>query len=387
MKWTSLPRHTPRWITRHPVLLSEWLVARNALQRALTHRRRGQIGAIAVLFAATALALAGPLAAHATSVINELYEYWVALFVACAMYAAASVARRRRASRREFVASWLAAAPIGHISESASHAARSLLPLVLQSSVVLTVIAVLGRLSHASGPVTTRIEACIGVGVICGATIGWWVFRAREAEHAAGSRYVFRATTRTQPRPSDVALSTWPLAQLMAWGRPENTRVLLMAALFAVQGGSSALHGLAVVASWFAASYLGGLLSASLRAMSEAAAWLRSTPLPFFQFAWSISRRALIHQFIGAAVAAGLLVAVGSTWTMALYCAALWLAIVAVASAAALAECYRGTSSTAAITLSLAVLAAIESRARGWSIPCAAVMTAWHLRRGAKAWR
>jgi hypothetical protein len=387
MKWTSLPRHTPRWITRHPVLLAEWLAARTALRRAMTHRHRWQIAAITVLFAATAFALAGPLAAHAAGVVNVLYEYWVALFVASAMYAAVTVARRRRVSRREFAASWLVAAPIGQFSESASHATRSLVPLVLQSTVVLAVIAILGRLSSAAGPVTTKIEACIGAGVISGAAIGCWGLGAREAGHAAGSRYVVRARTRTQPRPSDAALSTWPLAQLMAWGRPENARVLLMAALFAVQGGSSALHGLAVVASWFAASYLGGLLSASVRAMNEAAAWLRSTPLPFFRFAWSIARRALIHQFIGAAVAAGLLVAVGSTWTMALYLAALWLAIVAVASAAALAECYRGTSSAAAIALSLAALAAIESRARGWSIPCAALMTAWHLRRGAKAWR
>jgi hypothetical protein len=387
MKWTSLPRRTPRWITRHPVLLAEWLVACNAVRRAMTHRRRWWIAAIVALFAATAVAIAGPFATHAASAVNLLYEYWVALLVASAMYAAVTVARRRRVSKREFAASWLVAAPIGHLSESASHATRSLVPLALQSVGVVTVIVVLARLSNAPDPVTTKIVACIVAGVSCGAAIGCWLLRARDTDHAAGSRYVFRARTNVQPRPSDAALSTWPLAQLMAWGRPENTRVLLLAALFAVQGGSSAVHGLAVVASWFAASYLGGLLSASVRAMNEAAAWLRSTPLPFFQFAWSISRRALIHQAIGAAVAAGLLVAIGSTWTMALYLTGLWLIIVVVASTATLAECYRGTSSTAAITLSLAVLAAIESRARGWSIPCATVMTAWHLRRGAKAWR
>jgi hypothetical protein len=337
-----------------------------------------------VLLGVTALAAAAPLASHASNVVGTLSEYWVATFVVSAMYAAVSVSRRRRSSQLQFTGSWLAAAPVGHRSQAVSHAVRSLFPLLLQSAGVMLLIAVLARLSAAPSSIARRIEACVGAGAICGALVGAWLLRFREHEHAVGSRYVVRARTGAQLRQSDAALAGWPLAQLMAWSRPENSRVLLLAALFAVQGGSSALHGLAVVASWLAASYLGGLLSASVRATREAAAWLRSTPMPFFRFAWSISRRSLLHQFAGAGVAVVLFAAVGSSWAMALYLAGLWMAMVVLVSAVALAECYGGRAPAASIALSLAALAALESRARGWSIPCALLMTAWHLRRGAR---
>jgi hypothetical protein len=385
MKWTALPRGTPRWLERHPVLLADWLAACNALRRSTANRRRSLMVVAAALLGVTALAAAAPLASRAANLVGTLCAYWVATFVVCAMYAAVSVSRRRRSSRQQFAGSWLVAAPMGHRSLAVSHAVRSLLPLLLQSAGAMLLIAVLARLSAAPSGIARRVEACVGAGAICGALVGWWLLRFREHEHAVGSRYVLRARTGAQLRPSDAGLAGWPLAQVMAWSRPENSRVLLLAALFAVQGGSSALHGLAVVASWFAASYLSALLSASVRATREAAAWLRSTPMPFLRFAWSISRCSLLHQFAGSIVAVGLFVAVGSSWAMALYLAGLWMAIVVLVSTIALAECYRGRAPTISIAVSLAALAAIESRARGWSIPCAALMTAWHLRRAARS--
>ena len=341
MKWTSLPRHTPRWIARHPVLLVEWLVACNALRRATMRRRLFQLAALALLLGSAGLAVAGPLAGDASNVVSALSEYWVATFIASAMYAAAAIARRQRASRQQFAASWLVATPISPRSESVSHAVRSLLPLLLRSAGAILLVAALVYLSASPSGRVRTIGYCIAAGAICGAAVGWWVRRTPVVENEVGSRYVLRARTTAQLHVSDAALSTWPLAQLMAWGRPANTRVLLIVALFAVQGGSSALHGLAVVACWFVASYLGGLLGASWRAIHDAAAWLRSTPLPFPRFAWSISRRALLHQWVGAAAAVLLFTALGSSWTMALHLAAAWLTIVVLAQAIVLTSTQR----------------------------------------------
>ncbi|MFC4307838.1 hypothetical protein ACFPN2_01985 [Steroidobacter flavus] len=104
-------------------------------------------------------------------------------------------------------------------------------------------------------------------------------------------------------QPDSAGLAGWPIAQVLSWSRPENSRYVLIAALLAVQGGSSAVAGLSVVAMYFVASYLAALVSAMTTVAKSAAIWLRATPITLMGFVWSVSRRAFAHQCIGVALA------------------------------------------------------------------------------------
>jgi hypothetical protein len=140
--------------------------------------------------------------------------------------------------------------------------------------------------------------------------------------------------------------------------------------MLSVQAGSSALGGLAVVAAWLLASYLGALLSAIVQVAGAAAAWLRSTPISFREFAWGIARRAILHQALGTVLAAGLMLVLGAPALMAVQAGGLWLLIVVLVTGAVLADTYRGRSPAIRIALSLAALAALAA--------------IWQLRAGAK---
>jgi hypothetical protein len=200
-----------------------------------------------------------------------------------------------------------------------------------------------------------------------------------------GSRYVGGAKPRSETLPSLAALSGWPLAQVRAWGRPENLRILVVIpALFAVQAGSSAVHGLSVLAIWVLGGYLGGLLRAVWHTARSASDWLRSTSIPFAQFAWAMTRRALLHQFVGTAVAAAVMIGLGAPWPSTLYVSALWLAIVVLSYSIFVVDAYRSRPPLVRLVLSFTTLAIVAAREHVWSIPLAALLAAWHLRAGAK---
>ena len=224
----------------------------------------------------------------------------------------------------------------------------------------------------------------IAAATVLGAAIGWWSARRSRADALEGSRYVGRIKSATLQFLLSAALSGWPLAQVRAWGRPDNLRILLMVAMLAVQAGSSALVGLSVVAIWLLGGYLAGLLAAVLQTANLAAHWLRSTPIPFAQFAWALTRRALLYQVVATAVGIGLMVILGAPLLSALYIGALWLTIVLLSCSIGLAESYRARPPFVRMAVSFAALAIVEAREHGWSIPLAALLAAWHLRAGAK---
>ena len=57
MKGSSFPPGTPAWLLRHPLLLAEWLAARNLLGRARTHAVVVVAAGAAILAAAAVLGL------------------------------------------------------------------------------------------------------------------------------------------------------------------------------------------------------------------------------------------------------------------------------------------------------------------------------------------
>ncbi|HTU63795.1 MAG TPA: hypothetical protein VMF89_35265 [Polyangiales bacterium] len=365
---------------RHPALLVEWLRLVNSLSR---WRAEGSKAILLVLSAvAVIVALLFSLSGHWVGAIGTLAEYWVLLAIVATIYAATSVSGRRRRLEESKAQSWLIATPIQPQSLLVSHAIRVLLPLFVVAVIVVMFPALVALTNDGVANAAERVAGAAAGGLIVGGMAGWWMGR-RTNKHSSTvpSRYVPQpralrstiATTSSEPagalanavlRPDASGLSGWPIAQVFAWSRPENSRYVLVAALLAVQGGSSAVAGLSVVAMYFVASYLAALVSAMTTVARSAASWLRATPITLMGFVWSVSRRALAHQIIGVVLAVGCTLMLGAPVAMALELAALWLGLFVSISGFALVDSYRGRSPLVKIALSVAAFAALASVAQ-----------------------
>jgi len=370
-------------LRRHPLLLAEWLAARNLLRRAQAHAAIVLVAGVGVLGALAVILFT--FAPRFTAIFDGLLTYRVVMIAVVAIYAAFAAGSRRQRSEIRYTQFWLAAAPVRQYSRTLAILVVTLLPLAAQLLVVCLVVAAMGVVGDVAASVVGKTTLCVAGAAAVGAAVGWWSARRSRADAMEGSRYVGAVRPRNETVPSAAALSGWPLAQVRAWGRPENLRVLvLIPALFAVQAGSSALHGLSVIAIWVLGGYLGGLVSAVFQTARSASHWLRSTPIPFAQFAWTMTRRAVLYQLVGTAVGAALMISLGAPLLSTLYVGALWLAIVLLSCSIAVADAYRSRPPLVRAVLSFATLAVVEARAHGCSIPMAVLLAAWHLRAGAK---
>lgn len=321
---TSLPAGTPAILRRHPALLVEWLGVVNSWAR---WRKEGSRAAFFVFgaIAAVAVMLLAVIFGHAVPAVEMLAQYWVLVCVVTAVYAFTSVNGRRRHLEESQSQSWLIATPISPSSLLVSHAIRTLLPIVVMfAAVVMFAGCVLLLHGGVSAAIGTAVAA-IGGGLSFGAAAGWWAAGRGRAQagtptgtDTAASRYVPRLRVAGPMRPNDDALAHLPIAQVFAWSRPENSRYVVVMALLAVQGGSSAIAGLSVVAMYFIASYLAALLSAMMTVSKLAATWLRSTPMTLGAFVLALSRRAFVHQLIGTALGVVFMSLLGAPLAMAL---------------------------------------------------------------------
>jgi len=370
-------------LRRHPLLFAEWLVACNLLRRARAHAPVVLGTSVGILAAVAVVVLT--FAPRFRGVFEALLDYRALLIAAVGLYAAFTVGKQRERAEVRYTQFWLAAAPVRQYSRTLAILVVTLLPLVAQLLGACVMLAALGVAGEVHATVVGKVMLWIALATAIGSIVGWWSARRSRADALEGSRYVGAIKPRNETLPSAAALSGWPVAQVRAWGRPENLRILvLIPALFAVQAGSSAVHGLSVLAIWVLGGYLGGLLRAVWHTARSASAWLRSTPIPFAQFAWAMTRKALLHQLVGTAVAAAVLISLGAPLANALYLGALWLAIVLLSYSIFVVDAYRARPPLIRLVLSFATLAIVEARQHGWSIPLAALLAAWHLRAGAK---
>lgn len=404
----------PAFLRRHPALWVEWLRLVNSLSR---WRGDGRRAVLLILCAvAVVIALVVALSGHIVSAIGTLAEYWVLLAVVAAIYAATSVSGRWRQLEESRSQSWLIATPIPARSLLISQAIRVLLPLAVLAVAAVLFPALIALMNEGVAAAAEKVAGAAIGGLLVGSAVGWFAARRAKPSGVVPSRYVPQprlrrsvpAQSRGTPsqtssevahtavagahvtdaatgeaahiagadasvtgevafvagaytRPDVAGLSGWPIAQVLSWSRPDNSRYVLVAALLAVQGGSSALTGLSVVAMYFVASYLAALLSAMTAVAKSAAIWLRATPITLMGFVWSISRRALAHQLIGVALAITCMLLLGSPLSMALQLAALWLGLFVSISGFALVDHYRGRSPLVKIALSIAAFAAIAT--------------------------
>jgi hypothetical protein len=370
-------------LRRHPLLFAEWLVACNLLRRARA-RAAVVVAALVGILAAVAVLLLS-FAPRFRGLFDHLLDYRALVIAAIGLYAAFAIGKQRERAEIRYTQFWLAAAPVRQYSRILAILVVTLLPLAAQLLAAYVMLAAMGVAGGVKATVVGKVMLWVALATAIGSAVGWWSARRSRAEALEGSRYVGAIKPRSGTQPSLAALSGWPVAQVRAWGRPENLRILvLIPALFAVQAGSSAVHGLSVLAIWVLGGYLGGLLRAVWHTGRSAAQWLRSTPIPFAQFAWAMTRTALLHQFVGTAVAAAVLISLGAPLANASYLGALWLAIVLLSYSIFVVDAYRSRPPLVRLVYSFAALAIVEARAHGWSIPLAALLAAWHLRAGAK---
>jgi hypothetical protein len=350
----------------------EWLRLVNLWSRYRQESGRSAafvIAAVLVVAIVSVTALSG----HAAAFIETLARYWLLVGVLAVVYAATTVSRRRRHIEESQSQSWLVATPISTSSLRWSHAIRTLLPLFGMLVAVAMFAVVVALIDGGTRSAARIFIAASSGGLLIGGLAGWWAAGRRrgKAAGAVASRYVPRPRVTGLPRPSVTGLASWPIAQVLAWSRPENSRYVLIVALQAVNGGSSAIAGLSVVAMYFVVSYLVALLLATTSVSKQAASWLRATPMTLGTFVLSLSRRALVHQLLGSAIMVALMSMLGAPVDMAFDMAALWMGLVVSISGLALVDDYRGRSPAVKIALSIAAFAAL-----------AAVV---HFRAGAKA--
>ena len=232
-------------LRRHPLLLAEWLALRNLL-RGRGHMRRKSCSLCLGDASARLVVLLLTLRSHFPRVVRRLARRiacWLIAVIGCRMRSQPWVSSGERAEVR-YTQFWLAAAPVRQYSRTlailvvSSAAARAQL---LAVGVLLAAMGVAGRVDA-----TRRQSRCSGSPVArsIGATVGWWSARRSRADAMEGSRYVRKVKARTHTIPSAAAVSGWPLAQVRAWGRPENLRILLLIAH--ARGSSRLVRGSSV---------------------------------------------------------------------------------------------------------------------------------------------
>lgn len=377
----AIPPLLTRMFRRQPSLLAGAIGALNFASR-LSRTRAALIG-LSITGLAAAIVLSVAALGQAAWAVALLLERGELFALGCAIYAAALVVRRRREVAAAASRSWLVATPAathGRTATGAMLVAASLLWRLLAALALATLLCVDAAVTLDQA---MRLAAWAAAGAGLGALLGAALPRAPDAERNPASRYTRRPRTQRGLTPSAAPLSGWPAAQALAWSRPENSRWLVVAAILSVPAGAGAFGGLSILATWLGASYLVAVLAALPRVARDAAAWLRSTPLDFWAFAWPIARSALWQQAAGAAIAAIVMVAAGASPLDALELGCLWLALVVLVAAVSLADCYRGRSPLAKIWLSALSALLAEQRLRGLGVALALAVTAWHLRRGA----
>ncbi|HEY5807605.1 MAG TPA: hypothetical protein VIT67_06540 [Povalibacter sp.] len=365
-----------RWLQRHPLLLAACLSLRTRWMRA----PRWPLALAGAAAGLTLWLVAPQLWEPATRLIEVMVDYSLVLAGLSMLHALLVVSKLRKTLYAGYLKSWLAAAPIARRNASLSIAVQIAAIALVHLILLLLLVGLVAWLGTKPGAMAD-ITIFATTGFASGAALAL-LLRNRERQGREATRYAPRLRTSADRwTPSSRPLAHWPMAQVFAWHRPENLRVILLAVLFTVQGGSSMLAGLCVVSAWLLAIYLVTLLHATIHVGQVAAHWLRCTPMPFLTFAWPIARQSFSQQVIGAAASGVLGVLLGSPVLLTCYLVALWIMVVALVLAVSLADSYRNQRSTAKLALSLTGVAAIEMRAQGWSIPVALLLIGWHVRR------
>jgi len=359
-----------------PLVRDWWLTRVTRLRRAGLFTGRGLLISVFAVALAVAMLIALTHSAYAVAAFRWASAHPVLVVIAATLYAALLVSRQRAHLRLAYSQSWLRATPLPGRAFASMQMLRISVSVVLH--IALCGIVIVSSAHAADLPSQPILKTLLG-GLLLGTGLGAIWPQAASNHASEDSRFISRVRTSSNT-PSLCALSRWPVAKALAWHRPENSRFLFVIAALSVPVGSSALIGLAILATWSLVSYLVALMRAIPAVAREAALWLRPTVIPFTEFAWSIARRALWHQLVGTVVLASIFTALGAALIDTIYFAALWMSVVAMTAATSLRQQYLRLPSLSRNALALLLVVIAESRERGWGAMIALAWTVAHVR-------
>lgn len=368
---------------RHPLRHALWLETRNRFLSFVGIGRRWRPWLM--LF----LGLAGVATAVTVSpgtlswLMKEASVHFVTVSILVALQTSLLVHRSRREWTDFYRTSWLSALPLRRSEISRMVALRScLVPgiIVLALSVAS---AIAGKESSGSEGAGLAPLAGIAIAGLVGGLLGWFMpYRETRASLPPVSQTSLRASA------SDAGLaglSHWVTSQARVWLQPRFLARILLPAMLALPMDVSANVAIGLLTVWTIAVYLCVLLTALVTVARKGAAWLRPTPVSLTRFAWALARTPALRQLQWTVIAAVFLTALGCSPLWALRAAEWWLALVTVTSSITIAQAHRSATWRLRLLASVSALALLERVREHAALPGALLVSAWHLRKAARA--
>lgn len=372
-------KQLPRWLHRHPLALTTAVTWANRIRRL---RRRPSASGLVAITVLVVLVLTLVAAADWARFVQQALNYSAIVVAASGLYAASLMSRHRRTIETARATAWLVATPLASRG-SMQTLLFTVLSLMWRTAAAVMLAVLLTLDASVSVEQSLQLSALIVIGTAVGGPCGWWLSRGAAIRGRPTSRYTPRRRPKTSITPSTDALAHWPIAQAFAWGRPENARLLLGAAVLTIPGGTGILGAFFILGTWTVGYYLVALLFAIPHVGRSAMQWLRSTPITFWAFAWPLVRRALLHQVIGTLAAIGVALVLSASLSTAMYLGLIWLALVMLIWTTSLADAYRARSFAMKTAISAFAALLAEARVHGLGVVIAVFVTVLHLHLGA----
>jgi hypothetical protein len=329
------------------------------------------LGAMAIVIALIALGLLAR--APIRGAVHFVSEHLVVAGALVAMLTSVQVHRGRRVWSDYYLRGWLATVPL-----TSSAVTRVVVMRAAASSVVeLVLLSLACTLATPAAP----LLSAVWVGGLGGAMLGWWMPHREPPTPRRSMVYSVAPPARGQL----TALARWPISQAKLWLPRRAIETLVILGMLALPMDVSGNVAIASVFAFLVFVYLIVLLSATLHVVREGARWLRPTPLSFSRFAWSILRDPMLRQLQWTVAAAVLLIALGIDPSRATRLAEFWLAVVIAASSVATVQAYGSRPTYTHMAVSLGIVTAAEAIKQYAALPCALLISAWHIRKGSRA--
>lgn len=361
-----------------PLMVALRLEVVNQLRSWFSSGRRVRTWVMAALIAGALGALIVLVGRFAPALLRAAGPHLLTVNILVALQASVLIHLARRKWTRIYTSNWLSTLPASRRQSVRMIALRSLLscaPMLALAPVVV----LLARLCvPGSGAVTSVLLTGVGIATGVGGLLGWCV-PARETQHSpAVPPAALGPGAPSVPRLA--ALSRWTETLTRVWLQPRSLARLLFPAMLLLPMGTSANLAIAILSLWVLALYLLVLLRAMVHVARAGASWLQPTPLTFYRFAWSVARRPLFKQLQWTLLATVLLMALGCQPIVAARVAEWWLALVTVTSGVALGRAYHSKSMRLRLLVSVCAMAVLERFRQHLALPCALLISAWHIR-------
>jgi hypothetical protein len=368
--------------TRGPLMAALRLETTNQLRSWYSSDRRARTWLAAAVIAG-ALAAVIALASHFSSaLLRAVAPHLLTVNILVALQASVLIHLARRKWTRIYTSNWLSTLPASRRQSVRMIALRSLFSCAPMLALAPVVVLLAWLCVPGSGAVASVLLTGIGIATGVGALLGWYV-PARDTQHSPA---VLPSTLGpgAPSVPRLAALSRWTETQTRVWLQPRSLARLLLPAMLLLPMGVSGNVAIALLSLWALALYLIVLLRAMVHVAREGARWLRPTSVTFYRFAWSVACRPLFKQLQWTLLATVLLVALGCQPLVAARVAEGWLALVTVTSGVALGRAYQSKAMRVRLLVSVCAMAVLERFRQHLALPCALLISAWHIREAAR---